>query len=251
MAKPVLRFPALKAQPRKIRLSALNSLVGYAVLLSVLDEHRAGLDEVEHDVVAAALVAQRLDPFVVAGPRAVVVLATAEDLLELAGGEVMFGIDRADERSCHEALVLGGNVEEDGEPFVCPRLVLRRDLEHDVLVAVAPVGRKMVADAPRPLGEDAEHDVRTLSDHTPRLVAPGVRLLDEEVRGKADQQFHAGSYLELPVSVFLERHVKVGVAGHLGGVEAAHPVEEVHIAMLAPLAHLMATMPRIPNDHLP
>ena len=62
MAKPVLRFPALKAQPRKIRLSALNALVGYAVFLSVLDEHRAGLDEVERDVVSAALVAQPLYP---------------------------------------------------------------------------------------------------------------------------------------------------------------------------------------------
>ena len=75
MAKPVLRLPALKAQPRKIRLSALNSLVGYAILLSVLDEHRAGLDEIKRDIVAAALVAQPLRPFVMARTRPVVVLA--------------------------------------------------------------------------------------------------------------------------------------------------------------------------------
>ena len=251
MAKPVLRFPALKAQPRKIRLSTLNSLVGYAVLLSVLDEHRAGLDEVERDVVSAALVAQSLRPFVMARPRPVVVLPAAEDLLELSGGKVAFGIDRADERCRHEALVLGGNVEKDGQPFICPRLVLRRDLEHDVLVAVAPIGRKMVADAPRPLGEDAEHDIGALSDHTPCLVAPGVRLLDEEVRGEPDQQLHAGGDLEASVTPTLQRHVEVGVAGHLRGVDAAHPVEEVHVAMLASLAHLMAAMPRIPDDHQP
>ena len=42
----------------------------------------------------------------------------------------------------------------------------------------------------------------------------------------------------------------MGVAGHLGGVDAAHPVEEVHIAMLASLAYLMAAVPRIPDDHV-
>ena len=90
--KFVLRHPALKAQARKVRLSALHPLVGYAVLLSVLDEHRAGLDEVERDVVSAALVAQPLRPFIMARPRPVVVLPAAEDLLELAGGKVAFGI---------------------------------------------------------------------------------------------------------------------------------------------------------------
>ena len=247
--KFVLRHPALEAQARKVRLSALHPLVGYAVLLSVLDEHRAGLDEVERDVVSAALVAQSLRPFVMARPRPVVVLPAAEDLLELSGGKVAFGIDRADERCRHEALVLGGNVEKNGQPFISPHLVLGRDLKHDVLVSVAPIGRKMVADAPSPLREDSEHDIGALSDHRPCLVAPGVRLLDEEVRGKPDQQLHAGGDLEASVTPTLQRHVEVGVAGHLRGVDAAHTVEEVHVAMLASFAHLMAAMPRIPDDH--
>lgn len=182
-AKPVLRNPALEAQPRKVRLPTLHPLVGYAVLLSVLYEHRAGLNEVERDVVPTALVAQSLRPFVMARPRTVVVLPAAEDLLELSGGEVAFGIDRADERCRHEALVLGGDVEKNGQPLVSPRLVLGRDLKHNVLVSVAPIGRQVVADAPSPLGEDAEHNIGALSDHRPRLVAPGVRLLDKEVRG--------------------------------------------------------------------
>lgn len=249
-AKLVLRNPALEAQPRKVRLPTLHPLVGYAVLLSVLDEHRAGLDEVERDVVSAALVAQSLRPFVMAQPRTVVVLAAAEDLLELSGGEVAFGIDRADERCRHEALVLGGDVEKDGQPLVSPRLVLSRDLKHDVLVSVVPIGRQMVADARRPLGKDAKYDIGTLSDHRPCLVAPGVRLLDEEVRGKPDQKFHAGRELEASVTPTLQRHVEVGVAGHLRGVDAAHTVEEEHVAMLASLANLMAAMPRIPDDHL-
>ena len=248
-AKFVLRQLALEAQARKVRLSALYPLVGYAVLLSVLYEHRAGLDEVERDVMPAALVAQSLRPFVMARPRPVVVLPAAEDLLELSGGEVAFGIDRADERCRHEALVLGGDVEKNGQPLVRPRLVLGRDLEHDVLVSVAPIGRKMVADSPSPLGEDTEHDIGTLSDHRPRIVAPGIRLLDEEVRGKPDQQLHAGRDLEAPVTPMLQRQVEVGVARHLRGVDAAHPVEEVHVAMLASLAYLMAAVPRIPDDH--
>ena len=93
-AKPVLRNPALEAQPRKVRLPTLHPLVGYAVLLSVLYEHRAGLNEVERDVVPTALVAQSLRPFVMARPRPVVVLPAAEDLLELSGGKVAFGIRR-------------------------------------------------------------------------------------------------------------------------------------------------------------
>lgn len=219
-------------------------------LLPVLDEHRTGLNEVESDVVSATLAAQSLRPFVMARPRPFVVLPAAEDLLKLSGGKVALGIDRPDERSRHETLVLGGDIEEDRQPLVSPRLVLGRDLKHDVLVSVAPIGRQMVADAPRPLGEDSEHDIGAPSDHRPRLVAPGVRLLDEEVRGKPDQQLHAGRDLEASGTPTLQRHVEVGVAGHLRGVDAAHTVEEVQVAMLASLAHLMAAVPRIPDDHI-
>ena len=58
-----------------------------------------------------------------------------------------------------------------------------------------------------PLGEDAEYDIGALSDHRPCLVAPGVRLLDEEVRGKPDQKLHAGRDLEASVTPALQRHV--------------------------------------------
>lgn len=61
-----MRRPSLKTQAGKIRLPALHPLVLYAVALAILYEHRPRLDEVERDIVPSTLVAQRLDPFVMA-----------------------------------------------------------------------------------------------------------------------------------------------------------------------------------------
>lgn len=179
--QPEVDGAALVAQTRLEGLQGLRPFVGDAVGATLLDEDRACLDEVEGDVVAAALVAQALDPLIVTGTRPVVVLAAAQHLLYLAGSEVGLGIYRPDEGCRHEALVPGREVQQDGEPFVRPSLILGRDLQQHVLVPIAPVRGQAFAYAVRPLGQQSEDDVRPLPHDAPCLVAPRVRLLDKEI----------------------------------------------------------------------
>ncbi len=45
--------------------------------------------------------------------------------------------------------------------------------------------------------------------------------------------------------------IKIGSANYPRSVNSAFAIKEIHIAMLATLADFMATMPGIPNYHLP
>ena len=240
---------SFKTQSRAEGLPALRPLVGDMVGLPVLHEHGAGLDEVEGHAVGAALEAERLHPLEMAGARPVVVLPAAEHLLDESRGEVILRVERTDERGRHESPVLRRGAKEDRESLVSPPLVLRRDAEHHVLVALAPIGREALGEPLRTLGEKKEEHVRTLPDDLPRLFSPRVGLLDEEVRRQAHVQGRAGPYAETAVTPALQGQVEVLRAEDARGVDAPSGVEEVHIAVLAAFADLAAAVPGVPDDH--
>jgi hypothetical protein len=60
---------------------------------------------------------------------------------------------------------------------------------------------------------------------------------------------HASRYLELSVAPPLYGQGEILRTEYVRSVKSAFAVEEVHIAMLAALAHFMAAMPWIPDDH--
>ena len=60
---------------------------------------------------------------------------------------------------------------------------------------------------------------------------------------------HARWQLELSVAPSLYGQGEVLRAENVRSIEAAFAVKEIHVAMLAALAHLVATMPGIPDDH--
>ena len=242
-------FPPFKTQSRAECLPALRPLVGDMVGLSVFHEHGAGLDEVEGHAVGAALETERLHPLEMAGTGPVVVLPAAEHLLDKSRGEVILRVERADERGRHKAPVLRRGVQENRKALVRPPLVLRRDAEHHILVALTPVCGKTLSEPLRPLGEKEEEYVRALPDDLPRLAPPLVGLLDEEVRRKAHVQGRAWFYAETAVTPALDGQVEVLRAEDARGVDASSGVEEVHIAVLAAFADLAAAVPGVPDDH--
>lgn len=238
------------AQTRKERLPALDALRWYVVGLALLNEHRTGLYEVECHLIFQALFAQAFHPFIVARTRPVVVLTSTQHFLYLTCPQILLCFYWSDERSRHKTLVLGRNVKQQGQSLVCSPLVLAGHVEHHVLIAIAPVVGQTLTNAAGSFGEQAEGHVRSLPDDAPSLRAPPVGFLQEEVGGESDVERHSCRYLISAGTVLLHRECKVLRAEDAGGVDTTLSVEEVHVAVLTALAHLVATVPGIPDDHI-
>ena len=82
----------------------------------------------------------------------------------------------------------------------------------------------------------------------PRLSPPRVGFFQDEIRGHADPDLLTTLDFVVSGAVFLER---VGKAAFrfvdLGSVLVPHPVEKIHVAVLAALAALDAAVPWIPD----
>ena len=152
-----------------------------------------------------------------------------------------------DKRCAHDAAVLGGRGQQEGNPLVGAALVLAGDVQHDVVPAVAPVGRKTGGEALGPLGENVEPHVGAFADDSPGLVAPRVCFGHQEVRRHADADELAGADAVRPRARALHRIVKVLGANDARPVDAAALVVVIHVAVVAALAHARAAVPGIPD----
>ena len=132
---------SLKVHTGFISHSALQLLVGQVVAPAVLDEHGAGLDKAEGYIGIHAFLPERLDPIKIAGAGTIIVFAAADDLLDLPGGKVLPDAYWPDEGRAHDALVLEGQVEQDGNALIGAALIFTGDVEKDVVPTAAPVRR--------------------------------------------------------------------------------------------------------------
>ena len=240
--------PALKIHAGFTGHSALQLLVWQVVAPAVLDEHGAGLDKAECYVGIHAFLPERLDPIEIAGAGTIVVFASADDLLDLPGGKVLPDAYRSDEGRAHDALVLEGQVKQDGNALIGAALIFTGDVEKDVVPTAAPVRRQAPPYPLRPLCEQKKHHIAALAHDVPRLSPPRVGFFQEEIRGHADPDLLTTLDFVVSGAVFLER---IGKAAFrfvdLGSVLVPHPVEKIHVAVLAALAALDAAVPWIPD----
>ena len=240
--------PALKIHAGFTGHSALQLLVWQVVAPAVLDEHGAGLDKAEGHVGIHAFLPERLDPIKIAGAGTIVVFAAADDLLDLPGGKVLPDAYWPDEGRAHDALVLEGQVKQNGNALIGAALIFAGDVEKDVVPSAAPVRRQALPHPLRPLCEQEKHHIAALAHDVPRLSPPRVGFFQEEIRGHADPDLLTTLDFVVSGAVFLER---VGKAAFrfvdLGSVLVPHPVEKIHVAVLAALAALDAAVPWIPD----
>ena len=184
----------------------------------------------------------------IAGAGTIVVFAAADDLLDLPGGKVLPDTHRSDEGCAHDALVLEGQVKQNGNALIGAALIFTGDVEKDVVPTAAPVRRQALPYPLRPFGEQKKHHIAALAHDVPRLNPPRVGFFQEEVRGHADPDLLTTLDFVVSGAVFLER---VGKAAFrfvdLGSVLVPHPVEKIHVAVLAALAALDAAVPWIPD----
>ena len=226
----------------------MQLLAGQVVAPAVLDEHGAGLDKTEGHVGIHAFLPERLDPIEIAGAGTIVVFAAADDLLDLPGGKVLPDAYWPDEGRAHDALVLEGQVKQNGNALIGAALIFTGDVEKDVVPTAAPVRRQALPYPLRPFGEQKKHHIAALAHDVPRLNPPRVGFFQEEIRGHADPDLLTTLDFVVSGAVFLER---IGKAAFrfvdLGSVLVPHPVEKIHVAVLAALAALDAAVPWIPD----
>ena len=240
--------PSLKVHTGFISHPALQLLAGQVVTLAVLDEHSAGLDKAECHVSFHAFLPEELDPIKVAGAGTIVVFAAADDLFDLPGGKVLPDAYWPDEGRAHDALVLEGQIKQNGNALIGAALIFTGDVEKDVVPTAAPVRRQALPYPLRPFGEQKKHHIAALAHDVPRLRPPRVGFFQEEIRGHADPDLLTTLDFVVSGAVFLER---IGKAAFrfvdLGSVLVPHPVEKIHVAVLAALAALDAAVPWIPD----
>ena len=207
--------PALKIHAGFTGHSALQLLAGQVVAFTVLDEHGASLDKAEGHVGIHAFLPDAYWP---------------------------------DEGRAHDALVLEGQVKQNGNALIGAALIFTGDVEKDVVPTAAPVRRQALPHPLRPFGEQKKHHIAALAHDVPRLSPPRIGFSQEEVRGHADPDLLTTLDFVVSGTVFLER---IGKAAFrfvdLGSVLVPHPVEKIHIAVLAALAALDAAVPWIPD----
>ena len=226
----------------------MQLLAGQVVAFTVFDEHSASLDKAECYVGIHAFLPERLDPIEIAGAGTIVVFAAADDLLDLPGGKVLPDAYWPDEGRAHDALVLEGQVKQNGNALIGAALIFTGDVEKDVVPTAAPVRRQALPYPLRPFGEQKKHHIAALAHDVPRLNPPRVGFFQEEIRGHADPDLLTTLDFVVSGAVFLER---IGKAAFrfvdLGPVLVPHPVEKIHVAVLAALAALDAAVPWIPD----
>ena len=144
--------------------------------------------------------------------------------------------------------MLEGQVKQNGNALIGAALVFAGDIEKDVVPSAAPVRWQALPHPLRTLGEQEKHHIAALAHDVPRLSPPRVGFFQEEIRGHADPDLLTTLDFVVSGAVFLER---IGKAAFrfvdLGPVLVPHPVEKIHVAVLATLAALDAAVPWIPD----
>ena len=226
----------------------MQLLVWQVVAPAVLDEHGAGLDKAEGHVGIHTFLPERFDPIKIAGADTIVVFAAADDLLDLPGGKVLPDAYWPDEGRAHDALMFEGQAKQNGNALIGAALILTGDIEKDVIPSAAPVRRQTLPYPLRPFGEQKKHHIAALAHDVPRLSPPRVGFFQEEIRGHADPDLLTTLDFVVSGAVFLE-WIRKAVFGFvdLGPVLVPHPVEKIHVAVLAALAALDAAVPWIPD----
>lgn len=195
-----------------------------------------------------AFVPKAFHPLVTALAGALVVFAVAENLLDLARGEIGAERNRADQRRAHDPFMPERQGKEDRDPLVRPALVFRGNGQPDVLPAGIPVGGEGIGDAVRAFGEQKKENVGPTADDIPRFGSPRVGVFQEEVGRETDAKRRAARHLVGARPVFGERISKRRFrTADLRPVPAVEPGQEEHIAVSASLAAFAAAVPRVPD----
>lgn len=111
-----------------------------------------------------------------------------------------------------------------------------------------PVGRQYLHEPVDTLGDEEKTQVAAYADHLPRFGAPGVGLLDEEIRCEAGIDHLARRDFVTSVARAAHRQVESRCPAYLAAVLVVLRILPVDVAVPAAFAELAASVPRVPTD---
>ena len=74
-----------------------------------------------------------------------------------------------------------GKLPEDGEPKICPILILHGTADHHIFISVAPIRRKAFFQPVNSFREKVKQAVAAGTDHFPAFPPPWIRILQKKV----------------------------------------------------------------------
>lgn len=215
---------------------------------TVLAETCASLLEPESHSRFGALTSQILNPLVVAHPRIGSRLA-ADIHAVYRVGKIPSDVDAFEQRLANHYLIKDWCVEKYRHAVVGALLILARASYNDIRIPVAPIIGQRFAKAVYALGDYQKHAVTAMTYHSPRLGAPRIRLLDEEIRCQTGYDECSGRNLVTSAAPPTHGQVEICIAHHTAAVASPeHGVLTIHVAVAAALADFMAAVPRIPHN---
>ena len=140
-----------------------------------------------------------------------------------------------------------GQLTVDRQPLVHSPLVFHRTADGDVFIAVTPIFWQALENPLRSLRNHEEVQVAASVNHQPGFFAPLVSFLDEEVRREASPHQCTRRYFPVPAAVTTDGKIEAGGLGHDVGVLLKLRIAPKHIAVLAALALLVASVPQVPH----
>ena len=215
---------------------------------TILDKDRARLNKAEGYVIRLALLGESLHPIEITGACTVIVLTTCNNLLDLSRSEVILDIYRPDKGGCHNTFMLERQLQKQRNSLVSTTLILTRYVEEDIIPAIAPIFGQALSHTLGTLREKKKLHIATGFDYLPRLIAPHIGLIQKEVGRHAYTNQLATLNFQTAIAITLERIGKTTLrTKHLASIHSSLAIEEIHIAVLATLANLFASVPWIPN----
>ena len=138
---------------------------------------------------------------------------------------------------------------ENRKPIVCHLLIFNGTSHRYILIPVAPVSGHTGGKPLDPLCQEEKLQILPFPHHLPALLAPGVRVLHQEVRRKA--QIHRLPRLHLidaGLGLF-HRRIELLRTHHLPGINPFPLIPLMDITISAPFAMPVAAPPGIPHGH--
>lgn len=224
-------------------------LAGDAVEAAVFEQVGAGLMKCERHSALAALVVYVEHPVVVERAGIFTRLAPDRDFAYFCRVEISAYIHRPEHWGHNYQAVSYRQVEKYWQAVVGSVLILDRASYAHIVIALAPVGRKALAETVDAFGEKEETAIAATAYYVPYLGPPWVGLLNEQVGGETQCKFRPRRIFPLFASVELQRHVERAGAPHIArGCRCAKcGIFAIHVAVLASGTDFVAAVPRVPH----
>ncbi len=238
----------LQACIRYCSFSGLGMLqfAGDIIKDPILVKMRSGLLESKRDICLYALFSKGKNPLKVAYPGFLSRFTTHNHFTDFAIQPGTY-IHMLQKRFQHYILVSDGKRPKYRQALICPGLIFTSYTHAYVFITICPIIGQVYRKPMNPLGDEKKVTITALFYHLPCFSSPVIAYIQKKIRSKACPK---ESTCRMPVfSIFFstDGQIKAYVLLNNSGIPAILCIRPIHIAVLAALGKLAASMPWVPH----